>query len=165
MEFSTILGILSQYGVLVLLVVTFLEALNCPGMPAGVILPAAGMYASHSGASLLHVIALTVLGGMVGSVVLYIVGRVGGQPLLEWLKKRSRHVCRASERCEQVLRDGGFFAVFVGRIVPVVRTIFPLPAGAFRVAVWPFLTASTLGIACYNIVCVGAGYYFGHAFL
>ncbi|MCI6927304.1 DedA family protein [Butyricicoccus porcorum] len=165
MELGTVLGLLSQYGVLVLLVVTFLEALNCPGMPAGIILPAAGIYAAHNSVSIVEIIGLTVLGGMVGSVVLYIIGRIGGQPLLDWLKKHSKHAQRASERCEEFLEKGGFLTVFVGRIVPVVRTIFPLPAGAFRVAVCPFLTASALGIACYNIVCVGAGYYFGHAFL
>ncbi len=165
MELSTVLGLLSQYGVLVLLVVTFLEALNCPGMPAGIILPAAGMYASHSNVSILGIIGLTIAGGMIGSIILYIIGRIGGQPLLDWLKKRSKHARHAAERCEQFLAKGGFFTVFVGRIVPVVRTIFPLPAGVFRVAVCPFLTASALGIACYNIVCVGAGYYFGYVFL
>ena len=103
MELGTVLGLLSQYGVLVLLVVTFLEALNCPGMPAGIILPAAGMYAAHNGVSIFEIIGLTVLGGMVGSVVLYIIGRIGGQPLLDWLKKHSKHAQRASERCEEFL--------------------------------------------------------------
>lgn len=169
MELSTVLALLSQYGVLVLLVVTLLEALNCPGMPAGIILPAAGMYAAHNGMSLVQIVGLTVAGGMIGSIILYVIGRIGGKPLLDWLKQRSKHARNASERCERFLVKGGFIggfiAVFIGRIVPVVRTIFPLPAGAFRVSIVPFVTASALGIACYNIVCVGAGYYFGHAFL
>lgn len=165
MELGTILGLLSQYGVLVLLVITFLEALNCPGMPAGVILPAAGIYAARGGMSVFEAIILTIIGGMIGSVVLYMIGRIGGPPLMERLKKRSEHARRASERCEKFLEKGGFVTVFIGRILPVVRTILPLPAGAFRVSAASFLTASALGIACYNIVCVGAGYYLGHALI
>lgn len=165
MELGTILGLMSQYGVLVLLVITFLEALNCPGMPAGVILPAAGVYAAHGGISVFEAIALTIAGGMIGSAVLYLIGRVGGRPLLERMKRRSKHARRASERCEKFLEKGGFATVFVGRILPVVRTILPLPAGAFRVSIGSFLTASALGIACYNIVCVGAGYYLGHTLM
>ncbi len=165
MEFGTVLALLSQYGVLILLAVTFLEALNCPGMPAGIILPAAGVYAANGGISVLAAIFLTIVGGMVGSIVLYLIGRAGGRPLLAWLCRRSASVRRACDRCERLLKKGGFLTVFLGRILPVVRTIFPLPAGAFCIPPVSFLAASALGITCYNAVCVGAGYLLGHALI
>lgn len=160
-----ILGLFAKYGVLILLGITFLESLNCPGLPAGVILPAAGIYASSGKMSCIAAILLTIAGGMLGSVVLYIIGRAGGRPLIERLKRRSRSVKKVSDRCEQMLQKGGFLTIFVGRILPVIRTIMPLPAGAFRVSPVPFLSASVLGITCYNIVCVSAGYFFGHTFM
>lgn len=160
-----ILELLSKYGVLILLAVTFLESLNCPGLPAGVILPAAGMYAASGRISCVAAILMTVAGGLVGSLVLYAIGRIGGPPLIARLKKRSERVKSLSERCERMLEKGGFVTVFLGRILPVVRTIMPLPAGAFRVSMVSFLSASALGIACYNIVCVCAGYFLGHTLM
>lgn len=165
MELTAILELFSKYGVLILLLVTFLESLNCPGMPAGVILPAAGIYASSGRMSCIMAILMTIVGGMLGSLVLYVIGRAGGRPLIERLKKRSKHAKKASDRCEQMLQKGGFLTVFIGRVLPVVRTIMPLPAGAFRVSMLSFLSASALGIACYNIVCVSAGYFFGHTLM
>ena len=165
MELATVLGLLSQYGVFILLGITLLEALNCPGMPAGVILPAAGVFAAHGEISIIQAIIMTIAGGMIGSLILYCVGRIGGAPLLNWLKKRSERARKTAEKCESYLKKDGFMAVFIGRILPVIRTILPLPAGAFRVNIASFMVASLAGISCYNIVCVCAGYFFGNAFL
>ncbi len=161
MELATVLDLFSKYGVLIILVITFLESLNCPGMPAGVILPAVGIYAASGSMSFLTATTLSVIGGMAGSVVLYAIGWIGGHSLLDRLEKRSEKAKKLSERCKQMLQKGGFRMVFIGRILPVVRTIMPLPAGAFRVSLTSFLAASALGIACYNIVCVGVGYFLG----
>ena len=165
MELATVLGLLSRYGVLILLVITLLEALNCPFMPAGIILPAAGVFAAHGDISVWQAIVMTIVGSMLGSLVLYFIGIVGGAPMIEWMKKRSPRAKKTAEKCERFLEKGGFVTVFIGRILPVVRTILPLPAGAFRVRLSSFMLASLAGISCYNIACVCAGYFFGNAFL
>ena len=82
MELAAVLGLLSRYGVLILLVITCLEAMNCPGMPAGVVLPAAGVYAANGQISVFLAVLLTIIGGMTGTVVLYLIGRAGGHALL-----------------------------------------------------------------------------------
>lgn len=159
MELNTVLELLSEYGIQILLTMTFLEALNCPGMPAGVVLPAAGVYASTSEMTLVLAVVLTIIGSCAGTVVLYMIGRIGGRRLLDWLKKRSNAIRKAADRCEGFLQKGGFTAIFIGRILPVIRTILPLPAGAFGVPLSTFIPASILGISCYNIVLVSAGYF------
>ncbi|MCD8357512.1 MAG: DedA family protein [Clostridia bacterium] len=165
MELDAVMGLMSQYGVLILLIITCLEAMNCPGMPAGVVLPAAGIYAANGGMSLFLAIVLTIIGGMAGTTVLYMVGRIGGHPLLEWLNRHSKNLRKANERCAEFLQKNSFRKIFIGRILPVVRTILPLPAGAFQVDPVSFMAASALGIACYNIVCVSAGYFLGYLFI
>lgn len=165
MELDAVLGLMSQYGVLILLIITCLEAMNCPGMPAGVILPAAGIYAANGGMSVFLAIALTIIGGMTGTVVLYLIGRAGGHPLLDWLNRHSKNLKKANERCSEFLQKNSFQKIFIGRILPVVRTLLPLPAGAFQVDPVSFMTASALGITCYNIVCVSAGYFLGYLFI
>lgn len=165
MELAAVLGLLSQYGVLILLVITCLEAMNCPGMPAGVVLPAAGVYAANGQISVFLAVLMTIVGGMIGTSILYLIGRAGGQKLLEWLAERSKSFCKASKRCESFLQKNSFLKVFLGRIIPVVRTILPLPAGAYRISPLLFLMASALGITCYNAVCVGAGYLLAYFFI
>ena len=165
MDAAMILQLLARYGALILLVITFLEALNLPGLPAGVILPAAGAYASSGGISFFKAVLFTIIGGILGGLVLYLIGRIGGTPVLDFFRRRNEKLRNVLERCERFLKKGGFTAVFIGRILPVVRTILPLPAGAFRVSVKRFVAASVLGISCYNLVCVGAGYFLGNVLL
>lgn len=165
MELTTVLELFSRYGVFILLIITCLEAMNCPGMPAGVVLPAVGIYASSGEISVFFAALLTVIGGTTGTVMLYLIGRAGGHALLEWLAQRSKTFRKASVRCEAFLQNGSFRKVFLGRIIPVVRTILPLPAGAYHISPVSFLMASVLGITCYNGVCIGAGYLLGYVFV
>ena len=44
MNANSILNYLSQYGVLFIFIIVFLEYLNLPGLPAGIIMPLAGFY-------------------------------------------------------------------------------------------------------------------------
>ena len=163
MDVNTILELMAEYGVQILLTITFLEAMNCPGMPAGVVLPAAGMCAASGDMPLWLAVLLTVVGGIGGTLAMYLIGYVGGHPLLEWMKKRSSAVRRACDHCEEFLQKGGFAKLFIGRLLPVVRTLLPLPAGALQVPFKLFLAASALGILCYNTVFVCAGYFLGAA--
>lgn len=163
MELNTVLELMAAHGVKILLTITFLEAMNCPGMPAGVVLPAAGICAAGGDMSLLLAIALTVIGGTGGTITMYVIGLVGGRRLLEWFKQRSDAVCKACDHCEKYLQKGGFVKMFVVRLLPVVRTLVPLPAGALQLPFRMFLTASALGILCYNTVFVCAGYFLGAA--
>lgn len=154
---------IAKYGAVVFLVITCLEAMNCPGMPAGVVLPAAGIYAASGKISLIFVIFLTVIGGMAGTAAMYYIGRLGGHPLMHWLKARGPKIKNGCERCEEYLQHRSFVKIFIGRMLPVVRTLLPLPAGVCEVEPVSFLSASALGILCYNAAFVSAGYFLGHA--
>lgn len=161
MDLDTIMTLLSRYGVFILLAISCLEAMNCPGMPAGVVLPAAGIYAASGKISLLSAILLTVLGEIAGTAILYGIGRAGGYPLMHWLEKRGGKLWDAYRRCEDYLQRRSFWKIFVGRLLPVVRTILPLPAGICAVEIRPFFAASALGIAVYNAGFVSVGYFLG----
>ena len=47
MNANSILNYLSQYGVLFIFIIVFLEYLNLPGLPAGIIMPLAGLWVSR----------------------------------------------------------------------------------------------------------------------
>ena len=115
--------------------VAFLMAIEsaCVPLPSEVIMPFAG-YLVYAGQfrSLTLVATLGALGCNLGSVIAYEVGAYGGRPLIERFGKfilMSRHDLEASE---SFFQKYGSITVFVGRLLPVVRTFIALPAGIAR---------------------------------
>lgn len=47
MSLEIFIDYFTQYGAIAIFVVVFLEYLNLPGFPAGVIMPLAGVWAAH----------------------------------------------------------------------------------------------------------------------
>jgi membrane protein DedA with SNARE-associated domain len=95
-------------------------------------MPFAG-YLVYTGAlKLLWVATAGAIGCNVGSVIAYEVGYYGGRPLVEKYGSYlllSRHDLEMADRF--FLRFGSA-AVFIGRLLPVIRTFIALPAGIAR---------------------------------
>ena len=105
----------------------------CIPLPSEVIMPFAG-YLVYAGrfSSLAVVATLGAIGCNLGSVLAYEVGAYGGRPLIERFGKyilMNRHDLDVSERFFQKY---GSITVFLGRLLPVVRTFIALPAGIAR---------------------------------
>ena len=88
MDVQTLLGYFQQYGAIFIFAVVFLEYLNLPGFPAGVILPLSGLMASLGRIGILVAIIVTVFAGLLGSWALYGLGRAGGHVFLNWFYKK-----------------------------------------------------------------------------
>jgi len=105
----------------------------CVPLPSEIIMPFAG-YLVYAGrfSSLAWVATLGAIGCNLGSVAAYELGAYGGRPLIERFGKyilMSRHDLEASE---SFFQRYGSITVFVGRLLPVVRTFIALPAGIAR---------------------------------
>jgi membrane protein DedA with SNARE-associated domain len=105
----------------------------CIPLPSEVIMPFAGflVYAGRFN-SLAVVATLGAIGCNFGSVIAYEVGAYGGRPLIERFGKyilMNRHDLDVSENFFQRY---GSVTVFIGRLLPVVRTFIALPAGIAR---------------------------------
>ena len=87
MTVSVIEAYMMQYGILALFIIVLLEYMNIPGLPAGVIMPFAGILAKGGEYSFIRILIVTSLAGLIGSWILYGVGRYCGKPILEWYKK------------------------------------------------------------------------------
>ena len=74
MDANSILNYLSQYGLIFIFIIVFLEYLNLPGLPAGIIMPLAGLWISRGEMNFLFVLILSVIAGVIGSWVLYFLG-------------------------------------------------------------------------------------------
>jgi len=112
----------------------------CVPLPSEIIMPFAGAVtvpaialAFGKGPLSLWAVGLAgAIGCNLGSVAAYELGAYGGRPLIERFGKyilMSRHDLEASE---SFFQRYGSITVFVGRLLPVVRTFIALPAGIAR---------------------------------
>ena len=103
-----------------------------PPIPTLAVFPTAGFLASQEGFSLLSVIPLIILGAMgatIGTTAIYLIAlKLGRIILLRYLKflKISE---KKLERVEIWFEKYGDKAVFLGRMIPVMREMISVPAG------------------------------------
>ncbi len=105
-----------------------------------------------------HLVALAgAIGCAVGSAVAYAVGASGGR---EFVFKYGKYILlkrRDVEHSEAWFARRGAAAVFIARLLPVVRTFISLPAGIARMPFVPFLALSFIGSLpwCYLLAYIG----------
>lgn len=71
MNMQTLTQYFLEYGAFFIFLIVFLEYLNLPGFPAGLIMPLAGIWAAKGEISFPVVLLISVGAGLTGSWVLY----------------------------------------------------------------------------------------------
>jgi membrane protein DedA with SNARE-associated domain len=103
------------------------------------------------------------IGYTIGSIGGWAIGLYGGRPYLErhgrWLHLNEEKLDRA-ERWFQRWED---WAVFLGRLTPVVRSFVSIPAGVFETPFVRYTLLTLLGSAIWCFAFAGAGYAAGEA--
>lgn len=134
-----IIAVISATGYLGVMLLMAIES-ACIPLPSEIIMPFSGALTVPAIAlrygrpafSLLWVATAGALGCNLGSVIAYEVGYFGGRPLAE---KYGRHIWvsrRDLEMADRFFDRFGSAAVFIGRLLPVIRTFIALPAGIAR---------------------------------
>ena len=101
----------------------------CIPLPSEVIMPFSGYLVYTGRFNLFWVSTAGALGCNLGSVVAYYVGYYGGRPLVE---RYGRYIFLSEKElhwADRFFEKWGDWAVFVSRLLPVVRTFIALPAG------------------------------------
>jgi len=111
-------------------------------------IPVAGLYAG--------------LGSAIGASITYWIARLGGRPLVDKFANLFRIKLEYIERIENQCRKWGLGIVFVGRMLPGVRTLISIPAGLIRISFPKFFLASFAGAYIWCTILIGAGYMLGH---
>jgi len=150
-----------------------LETIVAP-IPSEVILPMAGWKVSQSAAdasvlepltgagwSFLLAVAFATVGSLIGALVGYAIGAWGGRPLLDRYGSYVGIGAGDLDRADRWFERWGSWAVFLGRMVPLVRTFVSYPAGIARMPLGRFILFSTLGSLPWNAALIGAGFVVG----
>lgn len=137
----------------------------CIPLPSELIMPFAGALTMvgvaqmhHRGPLDLHLVSLSgALGCALGSALAYWVGAKGGR---EFVFKYGKYILlkrKDVESSDRWFQRQGPAAVFIARLLPVIRTFISLPAGIARMPFWPFLTLSFVGSVpwCYFLAYIG----------
>ena len=161
MDINIVTGYFSQYGLLAVFVIVFLEYLNLPGFPAGIIMPLAGVMASSGHNSFLVTLLVSTAAGVLGSEMLYLLGRFGGKPFEKFIKKHFPKQIESVDKCLGWIREKGYTGVFLAKLIPAVRTLVSIPAGMVGLEPIKYTIYSALGVLIWNAVFVGAGYFIG----
>ncbi|HEY3467669.1 MAG TPA: DedA family protein [Amycolatopsis sp.] len=133
-----------------------------PPIPSELVLPLAGFSAGRGTFGLLEALAWTTAGSVAGALIVYWLGLLLGRERTRTLLTKIPLV-KASDfdRTEAWFAKHGAKAVFLGRMVPIFRSLISLPAGIERMPFWRFLALTTLGSLLWNTLFVGAGYLLG----
>lgn len=154
-----------QYGLILVCAVIFCEYMNLPGFPAGVIMPAIGVLIAQSELSLWLTIVLSVVFGVLGSLVIYGLCYWGGEPIMEKLFGKSEKFRSFVQRAHEYINAQHGRGLAICRLIPVLRTIVSIPAGLIRMPVKWFVSWSALGIAGWNTALISVGYFFSEKLL
>ncbi len=155
----------ADYGGIAIFVIVLLEYMNLPGFPAGVIMPLAGIWAAKGNINFFLALLITILAGLTGSLILYYLGYSGGELFLQKYLNKYPKQRPAIERKLAWVRQKGSVGIFVSKLIPMIRTLISIPAGVAKMNLMKYTVSSTLGIFVWNLVFVGAGYFFGDAVL
>lgn len=123
------------YGGIVLLMA--IES-ACIPLPSEIVMPFSG-YLVHTGTMVLWGVALAgAVGCVFGSLVAYYIGAWGGRPLVERYGKYVLVSHHDLDLAERWFRRHGDITIFLGRLLPVVRTFIAFPAGVSRMPLGRF---------------------------
>jgi len=136
-----------------------------PPIPSEAILPLAGFLAGEGRFWLPAVILAATMGAVAGALILYYAAYWFGEARLRWLIRKYGKWFAVSERdldsANAWFDHHGYKAVFLCRMVPIVRSLVSLPAGLRRMNLVPFIAYTAIGSGLWNSLLIVAGWWLG----
>lgn len=153
---SWVVAVISAGGYLGIVVLMAIES-ACIPLPSEIIMPFAGYLVSLGRFSLIGAATAGAIGCNLGSTIAYLVAAKGGRKVIErWgVYVLIRPV--ELDRAEKFFARYGAVTVFVGRLLPVIRTFISFPAGLARMPMLKFQIYSFVGSWpwCFALAYVG----------
>ena len=151
---------MNQFGYFGVFILILLENVF-PPIPSEVILTLGGYMTATTSMTKLGVIIASTLGSVLGATLLYGLGLLLDVERLEKIVKKYGKFLRLTvsdiHKADAWFDKYGPWAVFFGRLVPLIRSLISIPAGMSNMKFWLFLLFTTLGTLIWNTVLVSVG--------
>lgn len=133
----------------------------CIPLPSEIIMPFSGYLISEGRFEIIWVVVAGTIGNLVGSVIAYWVGVVGGRP---FLIKYGKYILMSHHDIEVAQRwfnKYGDITILLTRNMPVIRTFISLPAGIAKMNFFKFCFYTTIGSIPWNFALTYLGMILG----
>lgn len=161
MEFEILAkSLIEQYGLISIFLIVMLEYANFP-LPSEVVLPFIGIMVSKGNIDFGLALTISIIGGIVGSTINYLLGLYFGKPILKYMMKKYPKTRYSIKSSMGWMNKYGKISVMLARGIPVARTIISIPAGINKMNINIFVLYSTIGISLWNTILIFLGYILG----
>lgn len=151
-----IMQIISSMGLSGIALLMCIES-ACIPLPSEIIMPFAGFLVFKGEMTLWSVALAGATGCVVGSIPAYYLGMYGGRPIVEKYGKWVLISAKDLNWADQAFAKHGEIIIFIGRLLPAVRTFIAFPAGLARMNMTKFISYTFVGslIWCYLLALAG----------
>lgn len=153
-----ITSIMADFGYIGIFVLIMVENLF-PPIPSEIILTFGGFMTTVTSLNVVMVIIVATLGSVVGAILLYKVASYFGKERLTKIVLKYGRILRLKEsdieRAESFFLKYGSWAVFLCRMIPLIRSLISIPAGMTKMKMSRFLILTTAGSLLWNTVLIG----------
>ena len=156
---SNALDVIEKLGYSGIFMMSLAETIIVP-IPSELVITFAGFLAASGKFSLWLVIVVSTLGNLLGSVLIFYIGKIGGRWFLERYGKYVLIHKKDLAIGDKWFLRHGTSAVFWGRMVPAVRSFISLPAGIANMNFLKFLSYSFIGAFIWTSLMAYIGFKF-----
>jgi membrane protein DedA with SNARE-associated domain len=163
-----LINLVSAWGYIAIFVTMVGESAGLP-ISSEIVVPLGGALAflgklglGPSVVELILVVVISSLANLTGSLIAFYLTRRFGETVVlsrfgRWMGLSKGHLRLANRFFDR----WGLWAVFLGRLLPIVRTYISFPAGLSKISYVKFIAVSLLGAIPWNIGLAYAGYLLG----
>jgi membrane protein DedA with SNARE-associated domain len=156
-----LISLVGTWGLLAIFVTMAGESAGLP-ISSEIVVPLGGALASQGKLNFVLVVLVASLANLAGSLIAFWLTRKYGERVVlsrfgRWMGLSRGHLRLAN----RFFNRFGLWAVFVGRLLPIVRTYISFPAGVAKMGYVWFSIATMAGAIPWNFVLAYAGYKLG----
>jgi membrane protein DedA with SNARE-associated domain len=142
-------NLIAQGGYFMVGFLMALESMIAP-VPSEAVMPFAGFLIFEGKFTFFGTILASTLGSIIGSLISYYLGSLGGRPFVLRFGKYLLLDVHHLEATERFFDKWGDKTIFISRFIPVVRHLISIPAGVGKMNLTKFCIYTILGAACWN---------------
>lgn len=147
-------------GLPALFFIIFLEY-ACFPISSEVVLPFCGFISKVNELSFPLIFGISVVAGVLGTLVCYGIGYIFGYKLVNAISGRFPSMEKKFNKSFSFFNNYGSFAVCFGRMIPLVRTYISFVAGITKLNLLRYIIFTTIGIGIWNFVLIWLGFKLG----
>jgi membrane protein DedA with SNARE-associated domain len=154
-------NLVASWGLIAIFITMAAESAGIP-ISSEVVVPLGGALASQGKLSFILVVLVASIANLGGSLIAFYLTRLYGERVVLSRAGRMLGLSRGHLRLANRFFDRfGLWAVFLGRLLPIIRTYISFPAGVSRIRYVPFTAATLLGAIPWNFALAYAGFKLG----